>query len=385
MKKTVLIFISNYLPGTKMGGPVTSIFNMVKHLSSNINFKIITSDRDLGDQIPYPNVEKNKWILVDNVEILYVKKGVFAISTILSVINTTKHDYIYLNSLFNPLYSINILFCKKMRLINSEIILAPRGELFKEALSFKPVKKFFFIKIALSINLFKNIIWHATQEREKLFIIDSINPSENNIKIAPVISSGFQKKIPVVIELSKRTNEGSLSIIFLARISKDKNLPYTLEILKNITFHVNFDIYGPIEDVDIWEYCKMEILTLPSNIIVRYLGHLDKELVHETLSCYDLFFLPTFAENFGHSIAESLSVGTPVLISDNTPWQNLDVKNWGWDISLENSQGFIESINVINSLSFKDKAKLRAFIIEDFNKSFNIELIVEQNLNLFHE
>ena len=34
---------------------------------------------------------------------------------------------------------------------------------------------------------------------------------------------------------------------------------------------------------------------------------------------YDLLFLPTKGENFGHVILESMSAGTPVLISDTTP------------------------------------------------------------------
>ena len=45
-------------------------------------------------------------------------------------------------------------------------------------------------------------------------------------------------------------------------------------------------------------------------------------------------FLPTFAENYGHSIVEALSVGTPMLISDNSPWKNLQEKGFGWEISL---------------------------------------------------
>jgi glycosyltransferase involved in cell wall biosynthesis len=44
----------------------------------------------------------------------------------------------------------------------------------------------------------------------------------------------------------------------------------------------------------------------------------SREILHK----YDLFILPTLNENFGHSIVESLSVGTPVLISDNTPWRS---------------------------------------------------------------
>jgi glycosyltransferase involved in cell wall biosynthesis len=44
--------------------------------------------------------------------------------------------------------------------------------------------------------------------------------------------------------------------------------------------------------------------------------------VQKILSKYDLFVLPTCSENFGHVIIESLSVGTPVLISNKVLWKS---------------------------------------------------------------
>jgi glycosyltransferase involved in cell wall biosynthesis len=40
-----------------------------------------------------------------------------------------------------------------------------------------------------------------------------------------------------------------------------------------------------------------------------------------TFAQYDLFAFPSRGENFGHVVLESLSVGTPVLVSDRTPWK----------------------------------------------------------------
>ena len=39
----------------------------------------------------------------------------------------------------------------------------------------------------------------------------------------------------------------------------------------------------------------------------------------------DFLILPTKGENFGHVIAESLSASLPVIISQNTPWRNLQL------------------------------------------------------------
>ena len=53
---TVLVFIGYYLPGYKAGGPVRSIANVVETLGDEFEFRIVTSDRDLLDEVPYPGI-----------------------------------------------------------------------------------------------------------------------------------------------------------------------------------------------------------------------------------------------------------------------------------------------------------------------------------------
>jgi glycosyltransferase involved in cell wall biosynthesis len=51
----------------------------------------------------------------------------------------------------------------------------------------------------------------------------------------------------------------------------------------------------------------------------------------------DLFVLPTHSENFGMTVAESLSAGTPVIVTKGAPWSEIYKKNAGWwiDIGIE--------------------------------------------------
>ncbi len=52
-KKNVLIFTGLYLPGVKGGGTIRTIYNLTSRLKNDINFYIITLDRDLGDPSPF--------------------------------------------------------------------------------------------------------------------------------------------------------------------------------------------------------------------------------------------------------------------------------------------------------------------------------------------
>lgn len=48
----------------------------------------------------------------------------------------------------------------------------------------------------------------------------------------------------------------------------------------------------------------------------------------------DLFVLPTHSENFGVTVAESLAVGTPAIVSKGAPWEGLKTRLAGWWIDL---------------------------------------------------
>jgi glycosyltransferase involved in cell wall biosynthesis len=55
--------------------------------------------------------------------------------------------------------------------------------------------------------------------------------------------------------------------------------------------------------------------------------------------------LPTRNENFGYVILEALLAGCPVILSDQTPWRDLDEKQAGWVIPLGDEAGFVRALD----------------------------------------
>ncbi|MNR20481.1 Glycosyl transferases group 1 [compost metagenome] len=116
-----------------------------------------------------------------------------------------------------------------------------------------------------------------------------------------------------------------------------------------------------------------------------YKGELVPAMVVQTLARYDLFFLPTLGENFGHVIAEALGCGLPVLISDNTPWGNLTENQLGWGLPLRNVDDFVEKIEQCGRIAAVDYENWRCQIHFWAKENIGNTDAIAQSRSLFEE
>ncbi len=360
-KPRILLFVGYYFPGYKAGGPLRTISNMVDLLGDEFEFLIITRDRDLCDTVPYANLILDEWVEHNNTKVLYVSLHNTTIKYFLRVIKNTDFNVLYLNSFFDSKFSIWPLIARRLCFTKRcPVVLAPRGEFSAGALALKPVKKRFFILFARWLGLHRDVVWQASSEFEKSDIISALGVDPANVWIAKDLPSKG-----VVRTSSKKENSGSsLKLVFLSRISPIKNLDFALKVLIGVKCSVVFDIYGPIEDQAYWSVCQEIISRLPTNIQVKYCGSVNPDQVGEIFADYDLFFFPTKGENYGHVIAESLAVGTPVLISDQSPWRALGDDKLGWDLSLNNDALFVQKIESLSRMGHVERCAWRKQVAE---------------------
>ena len=345
-KKTILIFVDWYLPGYKAGGPIKSISSLVNYLKNDFNFLIITSDTDFGESKPYPSLKCDTWIKIDtSTSVFYASKEFLNRKNILTLTKSIEFDLIYLNSFFSFYFSILPLFFCKRGIIRKPILIAPRGMLGTGALKLKSNKKKLFIMFSKFTCLHKHINWHATSEKESQEI-RNVFGQKSDISMVPNLQYNEISHSPLIL---KKT-EGELKLFFLSRISEKKNLLFALQLLQKINVNehtkIQFDIYGPIEDKTYWQKCLEVINNLKSiGININYFGAIKNEEVADMIAKYHFLLLPTLNENYGHVIVESFVNGKPVIISDQTPWRDLENSNVGWDIALNNLSKFEKVIN----------------------------------------
>ena len=335
-KKTILIFIDWYLPGFKAGGPIQSCANLVSHLKGDFNFKIITRDTDYCETIPYPAVKSNAWNMIDEqTQVYYLSADCLTRREMQRLINETAFDIAYLNGIFSFSFTIIPLFYLR-KLSDKKIIVAARGMLAPGALAIKSLKKQVFLTAARVMKLFNKVTFHATSSEERKDIARVFGNMSHIL-----IAGNLSKKIDLPSFHPKTKTAGTLKLINIARVAPEKNLKFALEILKDVSANIIFDFYGPVYNKPYFDECMQLLSSMPPHIKVSYKQVIPNSEVPEILKNYDAMLMPTLGENFGHIILESLIASCPVIISDQTPWQQLDSDNSGRAIPLNNKNAFI--------------------------------------------
>lgn len=376
-KKTILILCDWFLPGYLAGGPIQSVATLTKQLGNEIDFKIITTDRDFKSNEAYKTVKVNEWTTFEERTVFYVSPENMNSEFILKLIQNTKHDTIYLNSLFSKLFTVGPLKWKQQGKIHSKIILAPRGMLGDGALAIKAFKKQLFLMYAKAFGLFKDVCWQSTSPQETSEIKKRISSNANIIEVSNLPNAANEIKA-----IEKK--DGELRLCFISRISEKKNLNFAIDILKEIqNSKVVFDVFGPIEDVVYWNKCQENAKTLSNNVSFNYKGVLTPLQIGETISQYHALFLPTQNENYGHVIVETLQHARPVILSNQTPWRGLEKEQVGFDIALIDKHKFVNAIESFAHLAQSKFDLISKTCVVYIIHQLNIEKIKAQYLELF--
>ncbi len=378
-KPKIAILIDWYLPGTKAGGPVRSIYSLVNLLKNDFEFYIITTNKDLGSQHEYQAIKANTLFNVEGVNYFYFNDKFLVSKNMFNLLNQINPSLIYLNSFWSFNFSVNIIKLRKNIFKHTPILLAPRGMLSKGALGIKSFKKNVFINVSCLLGWHKNIVFHATNQQEKNDIL--LKYKKAKVKIAPNVNAA----LPLNVTKVKEANH--LNLFFLSRISPVKNLHFALQLLQAIpsNYFVNYDIYGNIEDENYWNECLKLINQLPNNITVNYKGELQFHQVQRTICNYHFLFLPTLNENFGHSIVESLLSSCPVIISNQTPWNDCEENNAGFALPIESKHEFINKLIECAKLNQEEYNKKSKSALEYISKKINISENINAYKNLFNE
>ncbi|MGG2201584.1 glycosyltransferase [Paenibacillus validus] len=314
----ILHVISNLAP--RYGGPVKAVLEMSKALANlGHEVRIFTTDQDGDDRLSVPLFEP---VVKDGVEITYfpVQKPNFW-STSMPLANALKeeipkNDIVHIHALYMFHNFAAGHYCRKYKV---PYIVCPHGSLdpfiYKRHRNRKRLLEFLFEK-----RNFK----HAAA-------LHFITEEEMNLA-KPVSYETKGMVVPLGLDLAEFQNmpeqgafrnryeqlKGKKIILFFGRLNYKKGL----DLLVNAFSVVIKDhpdaalvITGP-DNESYGEQVKRWVLDKKLSDHVIFTGMLRDQDKLAVLQDADVFVLPSYSENFGIAVIESLICKTPVIISD---------------------------------------------------------------------
>ena len=372
LKPKILILTDWFVPGYKAGGPIQSLNNMVESLQHEIDFHVLTGDRDLLESVPYSGVEFDQWMKVDSHSRMYTTaKSRQAL--ILEALKNDTYQGVYLNSFFSIDFSIKpLLALRRMNRLN-KVILAPRGMLGAGALKIKGLKKGLFIWLFNRLNIGSSIRIHSTDKSESSDILKAIG----KVAIREI------SNLPAQIKPHRKTAKSPIpKFLFASRVSPKKNLKLAMEHLNASGEMLELNVFGQEDDVEYTRMCRSYLMP---NTTLEFHGAVPPKSLKSAYLNHDFFILPTMNENFGHANIEALAYGLPVIISDQCPWGDVESFGAGWVIPLKDTERWKECIREAAILSDVDYVKMSERAQQYVHDKINFDDIRSHYLNLFRE
>lgn len=285
------------------------------------------------------SVEVNSPQVIDGVNVIYfdrvTKDHTHFSPKLLSALikKAATFNVIHIHAWWNL---VSVLSCIIALAKGVKVVVSPRGTLSNYSFTHKSgFLKSVFHQI-IGRNLLRRCVIHATSDSEEQELTALIKPKQifnipNFIHLPP-------------IEQSKNSGGERIKLLFLSRIDEKKGLDILINALALVNIPWSLSIAGD-GDIRYMESLKEIAIAKKIDQHISWLGfrHTDKFEIYRQ---HDLFVLPSHNENFGNVVIESLSVGTPVLLSKHVGLADyVSKENLGWVFDL-------------NEVSLKDTIQL---------------------------
>ncbi len=385
----ILHITPSYKPAYIYGGTTVSISRLCEAQASFFNkqglkskITVYTTTANGKKEL---NVENNKPILIDGVEVWYFKRQTkdhthFSIALLKKTIQTVQNfDAIHIHSWWNTVVIFSVLICI---LKGVKVIVAPRGMLGEYTLNTqkKSLKNSFHKLIGKKI--IKKTYLHLTSqiEREEISYIKN-----NRVFVLPNLLSlcGKQKQV------RQKKPSNIFKLVFMSRIHHKKGIEILIEVLyrlkENPKINLQLDVIGKSESIDYQNTLKQLICQKKLEDKVNWVGWLEGKQKFEYLEKSDLFVLPSFNENFANVVIESLSVGTPVLVSDKVGLANyVKERELGWVCKTNQVESLLQVLEMAINNKIK-RRKIRENAPQIIQNDFSSQKLIQKYIEMYQK
>ena len=372
----ILNVIAAYKPAVIYGGPTMSVAMLCEELSkAGISTKVFTTTANGTGEL---SVTVNQPTIVDGVTVTYFKRITkdhthFSPALIKVLWKRAKEfDVVHIHAWWNL---VSVLSCMIALMKGIPVVLSPRGTLSDYSFSNKNIGKKKLIHNLLGKRLLAKCHIHITAQRESVSILNLIKPvSITTISNFVKLEAGTVKEKPIAGD--------ELKLLFFSRIEEKKGLDILLNSLTSVTVPFRLIIAGDGDKAYI-DHLKASITDRIIMNKITWAGFYNDDKF-DLLRVHDLLVLPSHDENFGNVVIESLSVGTPVLISQNVGLADYVKQNKLGFICDTNADSVSGVINNISNNHHNEMINIRENAPDLIRKDFSGDKLVQQYIHLYH-
>ena len=332
----ICLVSSSFYPAVFYGGPISSTWDLSNKLSEKDVDMYISTTNANGKSVLA--VETNRFIRQkDGLFVKYYHEQFinrFSLSFILGIWSDIRRsDVVYIQYLFHYTVIFALLYSILQR---KKIVVCPRGSFSLFTLSNKlPFIKSLWLRFFIK-PFCHSVIWQASSYMEEADIKRNFPEATVEIINDGVDFMSFQK--------SKRYNRSELlfrytdvrytdisSIFFsMGRLHSIKGFDILIDSFALfVKDNINAKLIIAGNDNGVEENLKKQIVDLALCDSVFLIGSVNFEDKNTLLNNCDYFVLASRFESFGIVVAEALSCGRPVILSNKTPWRDLEKNKCG--------------------------------------------------------
>lgn len=332
----VALISSSFYPATFYGGPVSATWDLSRKLGDQgIEVYVSTTNANGKERL---RVKTNEFINKGkNLFVKYYHEQIinrFSFKYILGLWkDIAKSDLVYIQYLFHYTVFFALIYSF---LQNKKIIICPRGSFSHFTLHYKwSLLKSLWLSVLIK-PLCKDVCWHVSSYLEEQDILKLFPKADIKVINDGIDYNTFQDidKLDKKELLYKFTNHNfeKISHIFfsMGRLHKIKRFDAVIDafvLFLNDYPDAKLLIAGPDDGCRNNLLKQIQDLHLSNSVFL--IGSLDFRSKCLVMGNVDLFILASYFESFGIVVAESLACGTPVVVSNNTPWKDIEKNKCG--------------------------------------------------------
>jgi glycosyltransferase involved in cell wall biosynthesis len=371
----ILQICAAYKPAYVYGGPTMSVAMLCEALvNADISAEVFATTANGAVELP---VEAGKAVMIDGVTVTYFKRITkdhthFSPALVKALWKRVKEfDVVHIHAWWNL---VSVLSCMVALIKGIPVVLSPRGTLSDYSFSNKNTGKKELIHHLFGKKLLAKCHIHITARRESVSVLNFITPL--SITILPnfvKLEAGAVKEKPVA--------GAELKLLFFSRIEEKKGLDILLNALRSVTVPFRLTVAGD-GDKDYIGHLKALVTDPVITDKITWAGFYNDDKF-DLLRGHELLVLPSHDENFGNVVIESLSVGTPVLISENVGLADyVRQNNLGW-ICEANAGSVSKAINNISNNYHNEMMNIREHAPDMIRKDFSGDQLVQRYIQFY--